>query len=69
MGGEDFSFFMKEIPGVFFRLGIGDAEHIYPIHHNRFDINEEALLTGMKVFVQTVLDTMEGGMSSWKNSF
>lgn len=66
MGAEDFSFFMKDIPGVYFRLGIADQEKIYPIHHNRFDVNEEALKVGMEVFSQAVVDILVGGAEPWK---
>lgn len=66
MGAEDFSFFMKDIPGVYFRLGIRDDEKVYPIHHNRFDVNEEALKVGMEVFSQAVVDILVGGAEPWK---
>ncbi|MCE5196797.1 MAG: amidohydrolase [Negativicutes bacterium] len=60
MGGEDFSFFMREIPGVYYRLGIADSEKgLYPIHHNRFDVNENALATGAKVMAQVTLDLLK----------
>ncbi len=60
MGGEDFSFFMRDIPGVYYRLGIGDNEKgLYPIHHNRFDVNENALATGAKVMAQVTLDILK----------
>lgn len=60
MGGEDFSFFMKDIPGVYYRLGIGDREKgLYPIHHNRFDVNENALAVGAKVMAQVTLDLLK----------
>jgi len=47
-GGEDFGFYAEEIPGVFFRLGSGDgrAETSYPLHHPKFDLDEEALPYG-----------------------
>jgi len=60
MGGEDFSFFMKDIPGVYYRLGIGDREKgLYPIHHNHFDVNENALAVGAKVMAQVTLDLLK----------
>lgn len=66
MGAEDFSFFMKDIPGVYFRLGIQDEDKVHPIHHNRFDVNEEVLRVGMKVFSQAVIDILEGGAEPWR---
>ncbi|MGI8313897.1 M20 metallopeptidase family protein [Halobacillus mangrovi] len=48
MGGEDFSFYANEIPGIFFRLGVRNEakEAVYPLHHPRFDLDEEALPNG-----------------------
>ncbi len=47
-GGEDFALFMKEVPGFFVWLGVGNEEKgITQIWHNpSFDIDEEALLPG-----------------------
>jgi amidohydrolase len=48
MTGEDFSFYQKEIPGCFYRLGTSGAD---PQTHNGlhtpgFDVDESALITG-----------------------
>jgi hippurate hydrolase len=45
---EDFAFYLREIPGVFYRLGVrNEAEGIvHDLHTPRFDIDEEALRTG-----------------------
>ncbi len=53
MGGEDFSFYLREYPGVFCRLGIG--EDVPGIHHPQFDFNDEALRNGMLFFVGMTL--------------
>jgi amidohydrolase len=42
MGGEDFSYFLKEVPGSFFFFGMGDGMEL-PHHHPAFDIDEKAL--------------------------
>jgi metal-dependent amidase/aminoacylase/carboxypeptidase family protein len=54
MGGEDFSAFQQMAPGSFFMVGAGNQEKgiVYPHHHPRFTIDEEALPMGMKAFVQ-----------------
>jgi metal-dependent amidase/aminoacylase/carboxypeptidase family protein len=54
MGGEDFSAFQQKVPGSFFMVGAGNQEKgiVYPHHHPRFTIDEEALPMGMKAFVQ-----------------
>jgi amidohydrolase len=42
MGGEDFAYYLQEVPGAFFFLGAGDGTN-YPHHHPAFDIDEKAL--------------------------
>ncbi|MFD1129837.1 M20 family metallopeptidase [Paenibacillus provencensis] len=55
MGGEDFSAYQQEAPGVFFRVGSRNEEQgiIYPHHHARFNIDDDALGYGVQVFVRT----------------
>jgi hippurate hydrolase len=47
MGGEDFSWYLQEVPGCYVRLGarIADAT-TYPAHSSRFQIDEEVLAAG-----------------------
>ena len=54
MGGEDFSAFQQKAPGNFFYIGAGnpDKNIIYPHHHERFTIDEEAMEKGVKMFVR-----------------
>ena len=54
MGGEDFANYLKEVKGAFFRLGSCNEEKdtCYPQHHPRFDIDEDALIIGAKIFAQ-----------------
>jgi len=50
MTAEDFAYYSHQMPGCFFRLGTADKDlkgNAYPVHHNQFDINEEAIKTGM----------------------
>jgi amidohydrolase len=42
MGGEDFAYFLQEVPGAFLFFGMGDGM-TYPHHHPAFDIDEKAL--------------------------
>ncbi|VBB04988.1 peptidase m20 [Lucifera butyrica] len=53
MGGEDFSYYQEKIPGAFFFIGVGNPEKgiIYPQHHPKYDIDEDALLYGMEILV------------------
>ncbi len=48
MGGEDFAYIAREVPSVFFRLGVGNQARgiTYPVHTSRFDIDESALPIG-----------------------
>lgn len=45
---EDFAFYLQEIPGVFYRLGVRDEQFTAPrpVHTASFDIDEDALETG-----------------------
>jgi len=47
MGGEDFSWYLQEVPGCYVRFGTrppGSAGH--PAHSSRFEIDEKVLATG-----------------------
>ena len=58
MAGEDFSYFSQNRPSVLFKLGCRNKSLgiVNPIHHSSFDIDENCLKTGVKVFVGFVLD-------------
>jgi len=53
MLAEDFSYFQKEVPGVFFFLGCrNDAEnYCYPLHSDKFNFNERTLGYGIQAYV------------------
>ncbi|MCC0563587.1 amidohydrolase [Brevibacillus borstelensis] len=53
MGGEDFSAFQQKAPGCFFYVGAGNQQKgiVYPHHHPRFTVDEDALEVGVKIFV------------------
>lgn len=54
-GGEDFSWYLEEVPGAMARLGVwsgqGDQRDL---HQPNFDIDERALAVGVRVLVNTV---------------
>ncbi|MCL2674230.1 MAG: amidohydrolase, partial [Defluviitaleaceae bacterium] len=58
MGGEDFSYYLEKVPGTFFFTGGGNVAKgiIYPHHHPKFDIDEDALLFASKGLLQIALD-------------
>ncbi|WP_138751339.1 M20 metallopeptidase family protein [Paenibacillus sinopodophylli] len=61
LAGEDFALFVEKIPGAFAFLGIREANNkdVYPLHHPLFDVNEEALTAGSKLFVQWVIQAIK----------
>jgi amidohydrolase len=54
MGGEDFSYYCKEVPSCFFMLGLlRDGEAQMPsLHQPDFDFNDEVIATGIKMFCE-----------------
>lgn len=48
---EDFSYYSQEVPVCFFRLGVRNEKKgiTHGVHHPRFDIDEDALLTGVQM--------------------
>lgn len=53
MAGEDFSFYLEEIPGSYMYLGSGSSESgsdEYNWHHPLYNVDEKSMLTGMKLF-------------------
>lgn len=59
MGGEDYSYYLQKVKGMYFFTGaqVTDKE-AYPHHHPKFDINEEALLIAAKVLGKATLEYM-----------
>lgn len=62
MGGEDFSFMSRKKPSVQFNIGcqMKDPDLRYPVHNPKFMMDEDCLAVGVKVFLQFVLDNMNG---------
>lgn len=55
MGAEDFSYYLLEKPGTYFKVGSQTGEETsYPHHHPKFDFDERALITLQKAFVKIV---------------
>ena len=61
-GGEDFAYYELEKPGLLFGLGMRNEDKgtVYPAHTRDWDIDEDGLSTGVRVFVQFVMDHMHG---------
>nr|WP_295970360.1 amidohydrolase [uncultured Bacillus sp.] len=55
MGAEDFSFYLLEKPGTYFKVGSQTGpETSYPHHHPKFDFDEKALLNLERAFIKIV---------------
>ncbi|NYV65158.1 amidohydrolase [Bacillus sp. Gen3] len=54
MGGEDFSFYLDEVPGSFALVGSGNPEKDtqWAHHHGKFNIDEDALAIGAELYAQ-----------------
>ena len=62
-GAEDFSFFQRIIPGLFFFVGVTppevDPKHAYSNHSPRFFADERALVTGVRALAHLACDWLE----------
>ena len=58
MTGEDFSYFLENVPGCYFWLGTGNPDKgiIHPLHSPKFQIDEDVLSLGAAVLSKTVVD-------------
>ena len=52
MIAEDFSYYQKEVPGLFFMLGSrNDAlGFTNPLHHSKFNFSDNVLLNGVELY-------------------
>jgi len=56
LGGEDFAWYLKEVPGCMLRLGVGTPlQPVLHLHSTAFDINEAALPIGARVLASCAL--------------
>lgn len=53
MLAEDFSYYQRKVPGVFFFLGCGNEkkDYCFPLHSDRFNFDEEVLGYGLQVYI------------------
>ncbi|HEY6224920.1 MAG TPA: M20 family metallopeptidase [Gemmatimonadales bacterium] len=62
MGGEDMSYFLKQVPGCFAFVGSAKADGTsFPHHSPRFDIDEEALPIAAELLTRTAAGFLEAG--------
>ncbi len=66
MGGDDFASYLSHVPGSFVYLGVRNQlkKTIYPWHHSRFTIDENALVFGIAVLAGIVRDYLSSSDTS-----
>ena len=62
MGVEDFGFYLTQVPGAFYSLGVRNqsAGIVHPVHHELFDVDENCMAYGAALQVLNVLAVLEG---------
>ncbi|HEX6870958.1 MAG TPA: amidohydrolase [Micromonosporaceae bacterium] len=58
MGGEDFSWYLEQVPGAMARLGVGRPGEDLDLHQGTFDIDEQAIDAGVRFLVYTALTAL-----------
>ncbi len=56
MGGEDFSFYLDECPGVFVKIGVAGNNGHPPLHNKNFFVPVEAVLLGAEFWLDLVMN-------------
>ena len=58
LGGEDFAYYLQKVPGLFAFLGAANQDKgiVHFNHSNRFDIDEDVLGVGVRVFLTLAVD-------------
>jgi amidohydrolase len=59
MGGEDFSWYLEEVPGAMARLGVRIPGTDHDIHAAMFDVDEGAIPIGVRILAQTAVDALD----------
>jgi amidohydrolase len=66
-GAEDYTFFQRAVPGLFFFLGITPPEQVgkAPANHSPlFYVEEKALITGVRAMAHLAVDYLSGGTAA-----
>ncbi|MDR1499171.1 MAG: amidohydrolase [Rickettsiales bacterium] len=60
LGGEDFSCYLKKVPGVFIFVGAGNEQKgiIHGHHSPRFDLDENGIINGAKILSSVALELL-----------
>jgi metal-dependent amidase/aminoacylase/carboxypeptidase family protein len=66
MTADDFAFFLQKVQGCYYRLGVTAAGNaMRRLHTADFDIDEEALKTGMGLMCWIALNALSEPLSAW----
>jgi amidohydrolase len=57
LGGEDFAWYLRRVPGAMARLGVArpDASVLHDLHQGAFDVDERAIPAGTRLLVAAAL--------------
>ena len=60
LGGEDFAYYQQVVPGAMARLDTAfqDPNARFPLHAPEFDINESALVTGVRFLCRSSIHSI-----------
>jgi amidohydrolase len=61
LGGEDFSWYLEQVPGALARLGVRDPDEngVRDLHQGTFDADERAITVGVELFSALALEYAE----------
>ena len=59
LGAEDFAFFLQDVPGTMFRLGVAGDQGCAPLHSGYFSLDERSLELGIKILSQVIVIASE----------
>jgi len=62
MGGEDFAYYLEQVPGAMARLGVGRPGEELDLHQGSFDADERAIGYGVRMLVHTALAALDDGL-------
>ena len=65
MGVEDFGYYLSEVPGAFYSLGVrNEADGIvHPVHQGLFNVDESAMAIGVTLQVLNAMAVLTPKMS------
>ncbi len=60
LAAEDFGYYLEQVPGAYLFIGAGNpaAGIVYPHHHPKFDMDEQALVYGMEILARAALNIL-----------